>query len=119
MHQVTELKGYFKSLEKITTNRLSYALGLHGEKKLMINWNIIKNGHSEDDTYDISKPGHFNSLGGILKLPPKLLKFPGLLVLKRSLSAKIKYCCYFSHPLDDRHGTSHEALGTANIVVET
>ena len=44
--QIAELQGYFKKScwIKITANRLSYALGLHGEKKLMENWDIIKNG---------------------------------------------------------------------------
>ena len=37
--QIAELQGYFKNScwIKITANRLSYALGLHGEKKLMEN----------------------------------------------------------------------------------
>ena len=30
----------------------------------MENWNIIKNGHSEDNTSDTSKPRNFNSLRG-------------------------------------------------------
>ena len=72
----------------------------------MENWNIIKNGHSEDNTSDTSKPGDFNILGDRLRLSPKLLKIPGLLVLKRKVSVKIKSCGYFLHSLDDRHGTS-------------
>ena len=45
--QIAELQGYFKNScwIKITANRLSYALGLHGEKKSMENWDIIKIGH--------------------------------------------------------------------------
>ena len=39
--------------------------------------------------------------------------------LKRRVSAKINCCGYFSRSLDDRHGTSPEALGPADIVVET
>ena len=39
--------------------------------------------------------------------------------MKRRISAKIKCCGYFSHPLDDRHGTSPEALGPADTVAET
>ena len=102
---------------KITANRLSYALGF--KKKSLENWNIIKNWHSEHYTSDTSKPGNFNGLRGNLKLPPKLLKFPALLVLTRRVSTKIKCCSYFSHPLDDRHGASPEALGPAGIVVKT
>ena len=28
----------------------------------MENWNVIKNGHSEDGTFDTSKPRNINSL---------------------------------------------------------
>ena len=28
----------------------------------MENWNVIKNGHNEDDTLDTNKPGNLNSL---------------------------------------------------------
>ena len=48
---------YFESL---VASRLSYELGVHGEKKINGNWDIIdKNGHN---TVHISKPGNFNSL---------------------------------------------------------
>ena len=36
---------------KITTSHLSYELGLNGEKKLQWKLCIMKNGHSEDDTF--------------------------------------------------------------------
>ena len=39
--------------------------------------------------------------------------------LKRRVRAKIKCCGYFLRSLDDRHGTSPEALGPADNVVET
>ena len=89
------------------------------EKKSMENQNIIKNGHSEDDSSDTSKPVNSKNLRDNLELASKLLKFPGLLVLKRRVSAKIKCCGYFLHPLDDRYGTSSETLGPADNVVET
>ena len=50
------------------------------KKKSMENQNIIKNGHSEDDTSDNSKPVNPKNLRNNLELPSKLLKFPGLLV---------------------------------------
>ena len=78
---------------KINDNCLSYALGLRGEK-------------SQWKTEILLKMG--------IKLHPKMLKLPGLLVLKRIVSAKIKFCGYFSH----RHRASPEALGPAGIVVE-
>ena len=35
-----------------TASRLSYELGIHGEKKNQWKlWTIIKNGHSKDDTF--------------------------------------------------------------------
>ena len=119
LYRITELQGCFKSLVGLRLLLIVYLMHQVFEKKSLENWNIIKNGHSEDYTSDTSKPGNFNGLGGNLKLPPKLLKFPALLVLKRRVSAKIQCCSYFSHPLDDRHGTSPEALGPAGIVVKT
>ena len=32
------------------------------KEKSMENWNIIKNGHSDDDKFYTCKPGSFNSL---------------------------------------------------------
>ena len=83
---------------KIYDNCLSYALCLRGEK-------------SQWKTEILLKMG--------IKLHPKMLKLPGLLVLKRIVNGKVKCCGYFSHPLDDRHRASPEALGPAGIVVET
>ena len=39
--------------------------------------------------------------------------------MKRRVSAKIKCCGYFSHPLYDRHGMTPDILGPTDIVVET
>ena len=39
-------------------------LGLHGEEKSIENWHNIRNGHSENDLFDTSKPRNFNSLRG-------------------------------------------------------
>ena len=85
----------------------------------MENQNIIKNGHSEDDTSDTSKPVNSKNLRDNLELASKLLKFPGLLVLKRRVSAKIKCCAYFLYALDDRYGTSSGTLRPADNFVET
>ena len=45
---------------KTTASRLSYELGVNGEKKVNGNWHFInKNGHR---TFHSGKPGNFNSL---------------------------------------------------------
>ena len=49
---------------KTTTNRLSYELGVNGEKKVNENWDIInKNWHS---TFHTGKTGNFNSLREVI-----------------------------------------------------
>ena len=68
--------------------------------------------YSKDDTSDTSKPGNFNSLWGNFYYETLPWNW-----LNRRVSAKIKRYGYFSHPLDDRHGTSSEALRPADIVV--
>ena len=58
---------------KITAIRLSYELGLHGEKKFQWKlWNIIKNGHSEDDTFHTTSKTaeNFKSVIFIMKVLP-------------------------------------------------
>ena len=77
------------------------------------NWNI-ENGDSEDETFDTSKPGNFDSLSGNFYYETVTLK-----LIEEGAIAKIKCSSYFSHLLDDRYGTSPEALGPADIVIET
>ena len=62
---MTELQGYLKKScwIRISANRLSYAVGLHGEKNQWKTGILLKMDiHSEDDIFDSNKPGNFNSL---------------------------------------------------------
>ena len=56
VYRITSLSQRSRSI-KSTTNHLSYKLGLNDEKKSMETWHIIKNGHSEDETFRICKLG--------------------------------------------------------------
>ena len=46
-----------------TASGLSYKLRVNGEKKIYVNWDINKSGHS---TFHTGKPGNFNSLREII-----------------------------------------------------
>ena len=66
LRQITELQGHFKSLVELrlyTANRLSYELGLHGDKSQWKTGILLKMDtcNSEDYIFDTSKPGSFNS----------------------------------------------------------
>ena len=58
---------------EITASCLSDELVLHGEKKLNGNWDIIKHGHSEDDTIHGNK---------IFRGTLNYIKFRGYLILQ-------------------------------------
>ena len=45
--------------DEITASHLSEELGLHSEKKVGGNWNMIKNGHSALSKH-LTKPGNSN-----------------------------------------------------------
>ena len=91
---------------KITADRLSYPLGLHGAEKSQWKTGILlkMDIYSVDDRFDTCKSRNFNSL--------RYNFYYEIVTLK-------KCCGYFSHPLDDRHGTSPKALRPADIVEET
>ena len=67
--------------------------------------------YSGDDTFETSKPGNSNSLRGSLYYETVSLK-----LIEEETQCQKKVCGYFSHPLDERHRTSPEALGPVDIV---
>ena len=94
-------------MDKITASCLSYELGLNGEKKFGANWDITKNGNTEDDTFHIRKIWKFWQFNrGRFCYDIVTLKLS-----EEESQCRKKGCSYFSHPLDDRYGASPEALG--------
>ena len=65
------------------------------KKKSMENWNVIKNGHSEDYAFDTSEPRNINSLTfwEVYNFYYETITLK--VILKRKASAKIKPCGYF------------------------
>ena len=98
----------------ITATCLSYELGLHVAKRSMETWNIIKNGHSEDDLFHTSKSGSFKSLRGNFYYGTVTSN-----LIEEEIQCQHKVLWFLSHPLDVRYRAIPEALEPANIIAET
>eukprot|EP00111_Clytia_hemisphaerica_P009720 TCONS_00028513-protein len=92
---------------RITGSRISSLLGLHGEKKFVSCWDIVRGGKTERSLKGITniERGHYYEKDGIQ-------------FFQQISKATAESCGFYIHPTNPRFGASPDALGPDGILIE-
>ena len=92
---------------RITGSRISSLLGVHGEKKFVSCWDIVRSGKTERSLKgitNIERGHHFEKRG--------------IQYFQKVSKATSESCGFYVHPSNPRFGASPDALGPDGILIE-